>query len=102
MEGKDGLQQVYIDQIINVLIDIKNAMTVQPMYVTGDLKSLQNIIYERFEKVARYLGEKPFLVGELSVADFYFAEMVHIAMYFTENQLGERFPNLKTYYERYT
>jgi hypothetical protein len=29
--------------------------------------------------VSKYLGEKNWLVGDLSIADFYFAEMVDIA-----------------------
>lgn len=90
-----------MDQVQDILIDIKEAMTIMPMYVKGDLEELKNIIYERYEKISKYLNNKPWLVGELTIVDFVFAEMVNIAMFFTNNELSEKFPNLKEYLERF-
>jgi hypothetical protein len=54
----------------------------------------------RTEPIFDYLGEKEFIVGELTWIDFYWLELTECGNYFSEGRLFETYPNAKAYVER--
>ena len=55
----------------------------------------------RMEKISKYLGEKEWLNGEITVVDFYLAEIINRGQHFSKGQLGKKYTNLVSFLERF-
>ena len=62
------------------------------MYTEDDPKLIHDLLIKHFEKVSKYLGNKEWLIGKLSVADFVFAYLITVGEYFTKNALSQKYP----------
>jgi glutathione S-transferase len=100
--GKDAKDKAIVDMILSVTQDIKNA-TVGHFYGTGDKEAIKKIAYERFSEVAKFLGEKHFIVGDyVTFVDFFIFEQVELFAFATEGEILVKHPNLAAYHKRIT
>ena len=88
--------------ILSVAQDIKNACG-SHFYSTGDKEAIKKLAYERFSEVAKFLGEKHFIVGDyVTFVDFFIFEQVELFTFATEGELLLKYPNLAAYHKRIT
>ena len=86
--------------VISVAQDLRHAAA-NDMYETGDRANAQKIAYEKMEPIARFLGEKPFLVGDyVTFPDFFLFEQVQLFDFICEQGLIKKHPNLGAHNER--
>ena len=52
------------------------------IFESDELKNLPNLIQKvgpKFEELAKFIGDRPFALGYLTLADFYLSEISHYA-----------------------
>ncbi len=89
--GKDAKDQAIVCEIEGVLTDIRQAIW-KPMMATSDqagalTKTLESSgnISAKIEQVAKFLGEKDYLLGYLTYADFHLAYLIEFTTALTKS-----------------
>lgn len=64
-----------------------------------ELSVVQEKVTSGLTPIVAFLGDKKFLVGDVSYMDFYFYECVQMTLHCLQPELFTQFPTLKTYCE---
>jgi len=97
--GKSDSDKAYADMIFGVVSDIRSAATGH-CYGSGDVNAVKEIS-NRMEAVAKFLGEKKFIVGDYPTwVDFFVFEQIELFNFVTEGEFCEKFPTLAAYHLR--
>lgn len=95
--GADAAQRGQVTMIQGILTDFKNAITT-PCYATGDKAAIQATIAAKLPAIVTFLGDKKFLVGESETyVDFYFYEVIQLAVHCLQPELFTLFPTVGAY-----
>ena len=98
--GRDLKDKATIDMLFGVVSDIKSAVTGH-CYGSGDRNAIKKIALERVEGISKFLGTKPFFVGDyVTLVDFFIFEQVELFEWISEGEFLTKFPNLADYHKR--
>ncbi len=87
--------------VMGVTVDMRTT-SYDMIYDTGDKKAMQDLGYEVFGKLSKFLGSKDFIIGDyVTFPDFFIFENIEL-FDFVCDQGGiiSRYPNLGPYRER--
>ena len=62
---------------------------------------LWEVLSKKLDYISKYLGDKEFLQGNLTINDFIFNECLWSAFLYMKDKIFEHYPNLKAYTERF-
>ena len=86
--------------LAGIIGEAKGAGTM-PMYKGEEKEKITEIVLEKAGPISKYLGEKPYLIGEnLVYLDFYIYEMCQAFNWISDGKLFETYPNLAEHNKR--
>ena len=98
--GRDVTERGQVAMIASIVGDVKGGTT-QGCYLDGDRAILVKTVFDKVPPLIKFLGNKPYLVGDqVTWVDFFFVELVDFMNFLTEGQLIINYPVLQRYFER--
>ena len=100
LSGKTPEDKARIDMLLSVVQEFRNSTTGH-FYGSGDRETIKKIAFEKFQDIAKFLGEKEFVAGNyVTFVDFFIWEQIELFTFVTEGEILARYPNLLTYHKR--
>ena len=113
--GKDEEDEARVDMVLSLLDDIYSptyALFFSPRYAEESERLFNGKIKEKLDQLKAFIGEKQYVLGYLTLADFRIAEAAYYFEKLYDKQIGEypffgrireaveSLPAVKAYYER--
>ena len=100
--GSTNEERIVITQLIGVIRDIRPHFSIifYNLESTDEKmnKTYDDNILPALQKLTKKLGSNKFLIGKISIADFYFAEILNNLSVINSKRFFEKVPTLKEYF----